>query len=66
MRPLSERQRQVLDGLWRGETAKQIAARLQISTHTVDYYAQILRRRFGAANAVQLVRAALQAGELSL
>jgi DNA-binding CsgD family transcriptional regulator len=44
-----------------GLTDKEIADRLQVSLHTVDYHLRQLRQRFGARNRVQLVNAAAQA-----
>ncbi|WP_374563788.1 autoinducer binding domain-containing protein [Ideonella sp.] len=57
---LSPTQAQILDLLSRGMGDKQIAARLDISRHNVDYHLRRLRKRFGARNRVQLMQAALR------
>lgn len=57
---LSPMQSQILDLLSRGMGDKQIAARLDISRHNVDYHLRRLRKRFGARNRVQLMQAALR------
>lgn len=61
MTELSPMQAQILDLLSRGMGDKQIAARLDISRHNVDYHLRRLRKRFGARNRVQLMQAALRA-----
>jgi len=58
---LSPTQSQILDLLSRGMGDKQIAARLDMSRHNVDYHLRRLRKRFGARNRVQLMQAALHA-----
>ncbi|MEK8030856.1 LuxR family transcriptional regulator [Ideonella sp. DXS29W] len=60
MSELSPMQAQILDLLSRGMGDKQIAARLDISRHNVDYHLRRLRKRFGARNRVQLMQAALR------
>jgi DNA-binding CsgD family transcriptional regulator len=57
---LSPLQEQILDLLSRGMGDKQIAARMDISRHNVDYHLRRLRKRFGVRNRVQLMQAALQ------
>jgi DNA-binding CsgD family transcriptional regulator len=57
---LSPLQEQILDLLSRGMGDKQIAARMDISRHNVDYHLRRLRKRFGVRNRVQLMHAALQ------
>jgi DNA-binding CsgD family transcriptional regulator len=57
---LSPMQEQILDLLSRGMGDKQIAARMDISRHNVDYHLRRLRKRFGVRNRVQLMHAALQ------
>lgn len=44
-----------------GLTDKEIADRLQVSLHTVDYHLRQLRQRYGVRNRVQLANAAAQA-----
>lgn len=54
-KPLSPRLRQVLDRLLRGDSAKQVAARLGISVHTVNDYSKELHRRFGVSSRSELL-----------
>ena len=44
---LSPRQIEVLVGLFRGDTARQLARQLGISHHTVDHHVRVLHSRFG-------------------
>jgi DNA-binding CsgD family transcriptional regulator len=53
---LSARQRDVLRCLAVGLADKQIADRLDMSLHTVDYHMRQLRKRFGARNRLQLTQ----------
>lgn len=55
---LSALQRSILQCLSRGQSDKEIANRLQLSSHAVDYHMRQLRRRFAVHNRVQLVNAA--------
>ena len=55
---LSALQQEILHCLSRGESDKEIAYRLQLSSHTVDYHMRHLRWRFSVRNRVQLVNAA--------
>lgn len=55
---LSVLQQEILQCLSRGESDKEIAYRLHLSSHTVDYHMRQLRRRFSVRNRVQLVNAA--------
>lgn len=57
---LSPTQQYILEHLLQGRSDKEIAYRLQLSSHTVDYHMRQLRRRFSARNRVQLVKAATQ------
>ena len=50
-------QQEVLRLVMRGLTDKQIADRLHVSAHTVDYHLRQLRQRFSVRNRVQLVHA---------
>lgn len=59
---LTPLQREILDCLVLGLGDKQIAARLSMSLHNVDYHLRQLRRRFDVHNRVQLTQAALRAG----
>jgi DNA-binding CsgD family transcriptional regulator len=57
---MSATQQHILEQLQQGRSDKEIAYRLQLSSHTVDYHMRQLRQRFGVRNRVQLVNAALQ------
>ena len=52
---LSPMQQEVLGLVVHGLTDKQIADRLCVSAHTVDYHLRQLRQRFAGRNRVQLV-----------
>lgn len=54
-------QQRILQCLLRGQSDKEIAYGLQLSSHAVDYHMRQLRRRFAARNRVQLLNAALLA-----
>ena len=60
---LSEMQLRILTCLGSGLSDKQIAQRLQTTAHNVDYHLRMLRRRYGAANRIQL---AYLAGAMAL
>lgn len=53
---LSRRERQVLRHIVEGMTAKQTAARLEISPRTVETYREQLMKKTGATGLSQLVR----------
>lgn len=55
---LSAVQQEILQCLSCGQSDKEIAHRLHLSSHAVDYHMRQLRRRFSARNRVQLVNAA--------
>jgi DNA-binding CsgD family transcriptional regulator len=55
---LSPLQLEILSLLAKGLADKQIADRLNLSLHNVDYHLRRLRRRFGVRNRVQLMQAA--------
>lgn len=65
-RPITRRQRQVLELVAEGCPNKQIAAQLHISEPGVRKHLETLFRRFGATNRTALVRAAVRSGELEL
>lgn len=54
-------QQRILQCLLHGQSDKEIAYGLQLSSHAVDYHMRQLRRRFAARNRVQLLNAALLA-----
>jgi DNA-binding CsgD family transcriptional regulator len=53
--PLTELERRVLSGLLQGLTDKQIAGRLEMSTHTTHEYASRLYRKFAVPNRSSLM-----------
>lgn len=55
---LSALQQRILQCLAQGQSDKEIAGRLSLSSHAVDYHLRQLRRRFAVRNRVQLVNAA--------
>ncbi|MFV0678647.1 MULTISPECIES: response regulator transcription factor [unclassified Variovorax] len=57
---ISTTQQYILQHLLQGRSDKEIANRLDLSAHTVDYHMRQLRRRFAARNRVQLVNAVQQ------
>ncbi|HEX7866707.1 MAG TPA: autoinducer binding domain-containing protein [Variovorax sp.] len=57
---ISATQQYILQHLLLGRSDKEIARRLDLSAHTVDYHMRQLRRRFAARNRVQLVNAVQQ------
>ncbi|MDH6169063.1 DNA-binding CsgD family transcriptional regulator [Variovorax boronicumulans] len=57
---ISTTQQHILQHLLQGRSDKEIANRLDLSAHTVDYHMRQLRRRFAARNRVQLVNAVQQ------
>ena len=61
---LPPRMAQVVEGLLKGESEKQIAARLGISPHTVNRHVQRVYRHFQVGNRAQLI--ALLVGDVAL
>ena len=59
---LTERQQTVLILICEGLTAKDLAARLNISDKTVEFHRRRLLTVFSVKNAVQLVRTAIRHG----
>lgn len=57
---LSAMQMQIVHGLVRGLSDRELAAERKLSKHGVDYHLRQLRRHFNARNRVELVRAALR------
>lgn len=55
---LSALQQRILQCLAQGQSDKEIAGGLKLSSHAVDYHLRQLRRRFAVRNRVQLVNAA--------
>jgi DNA-binding CsgD family transcriptional regulator len=54
-RPLSPREREVLDVLLRGHSEKRAADRLGLSSHTVHQYVKRLFRAFGVSSRAELM-----------
>jgi DNA-binding NarL/FixJ family response regulator len=59
---LSPRQREVLQLIVEGHSAKQIAARLHVSVKTVGTHRQQIMKRVGAGSVVDLIKYALREG----
>ena len=53
---LSQREREVFDGLSEGECSKTIGKNLCISQHTVDTYKKRIYRKLGFGNQAELVK----------
>ncbi|GAC1322827.1 MAG: hypothetical protein NVSMB22_09960 [Chloroflexota bacterium] len=62
MTDLSPRERQVLDGIVRGERDKEIADRLGIAEHTVKNHAYDIRRKIGARSRTEAAMWAMRVG----
>jgi DNA-binding NarL/FixJ family response regulator len=58
--PLSFREHEVLRMLAEGVTVKVIAAKLDVSTKSIDTYRQRLMRKLGAENSAQLIQYAVR------
>lgn len=58
--PLSFREQEVLRMLAEGVTVKVIAAKLDVSTKSIDTYRQRLMRKLGAENSAQLIQYAVK------
>lgn len=63
---LSSREREVLQLLARGLPNKSIAARLDISPHTVKFHVTSIMAKLGASSRTEAVTLAARSGELSL
>lgn len=59
---LTARERQVLDGVGRGESSKEIAGRLGLSAQTVDVYRFKIRQKLGVEDPGDLRRFAIALG----
>jgi two-component system, NarL family, response regulator YdfI len=64
--PLTQRETEVLDLLAQGLANKQIAARLNISEHTVKFHVSSIYTKLGVANRTEAVRLGVQQGLISL
>jgi DNA-binding NarL/FixJ family response regulator len=63
---LSDRELEVLEHLYQGESTKEIAENLFISHHTVESHRKNLIQKFSAKNSVHLIYLALQKGYLKV
>lgn len=61
-KPLTSRQREILQLITEGRTTKEIAALLQLSPHTVNTHRKQLMRRLAVHDVTGLVRSALRLG----
>jgi DNA-binding NarL/FixJ family response regulator len=61
---LSQREKQVLDGLWRGLSNKEIARELDLQEVTVKLHLRRLYRRFDCRNRTEALRIGLERGLL--
>lgn len=61
---LTEREREVLRGLFDGQCHKQIASRLKLSIKTIGYYVNSIYLKTRSRNAVQSVRWGIEQGYL--
>ena len=59
---LSERERDVMEGILGGRTSREIAGRLGLSVRTVESHRARLRRKLGARSTAELARRALELG----
>ena len=66
LEPLTERENQVLQLLAGGLANKQIAAELDISSHTVKFHVSSIYTKLGVANRAEAVRVGLQRGLIIL
>ena len=66
LEPLTGREIEVLQLMAQGLPNKQIALRLEISTHTVKFHVSSIYNKLGAANRTEAIRYALQKGLILL
>lgn len=59
---LSEREKEVIEGVVQGLSTKEISERLCLSPKTVELYRTRLLRKFGLAKSTELVRVVLESG----
>ncbi len=62
---LTKRQMEVLSLLSDGMTSNEIAKELQISSHTVDWYINVIQEKFGAKNRQHVIATAFRLGLVS-
>lgn len=59
---ISERQREIIHYISKGDVAKQVASRLGISRKTVEYHKYKIMRRLGYTSSAELIRFAVRRG----
>lgn len=59
---LSKRQKEILNEIANGFSAKQIAAKLSISKRTVEFYIELIKSKLGSRNRAELVKKAIYLG----
>ena len=64
MDQLTERERQVLNGIVDGESNRQIAARLGLSEKTIEFHRSKVMRKMEAGSLADLTRKVVVAGRL--
>jgi DNA-binding NarL/FixJ family response regulator len=64
--PITDRQREVLRYLWQGLTAREIGRRMRLSHRTVEAHKRALHIRSGRSNTTQLIRWAIETGQLKV
>ncbi len=62
--PISSREQEVLEALFKGSSSREIAEELCISAHTVETHRKNLIQKFEAKNSIHLIYLALQRGVL--
>jgi DNA-binding CsgD family transcriptional regulator len=60
--PLTQRQRQVLFFLLAGDSVKQVAAKLELSTHTVNDYVKIIHKHYNVSSRGELLAKFMSTG----
>ena len=66
MKPITPRERKILELIGQGYSSGQIADSLGISAHTVDGHRKKLLLKFNVKNAAQLVQKAIQTNDLDV
>jgi DNA-binding NarL/FixJ family response regulator len=66
LEPLTNREREVLELLARGQTNKEIAGRLVVTERTVKFHVSAILRKLGATNRTEAVSIAAQEGLVEL
>lgn len=64
--PLTSRERSILNALWSGKTTKQVAEHIGLSLSAVKVARHRLRQKYQVSNAAELIRAALNHGDLTV